>query len=69
MIGRSELGFLAFQSGEIAAAEKEYQLAISLNPHYAEAKNNLGSIYGQQGNYQEAERLLRHAIEDNPDYV
>ncbi len=47
-------------------ARKNYQRAIRLNSHYAEAINNLGAIYHSEKNYREAQRLYKRAIKLNP---
>jgi len=44
----NQLGFLSLQTGQIADAEKHLKAAISLDPQYAEAQNNLGVLYGSK---------------------
>jgi len=46
-----------------------FKTATSLDPQYAEAENNLGVVYGQQGKSAEAEKLFRQAVENNPQYA
>jgi tetratricopeptide (TPR) repeat protein len=53
----------------IAGAENEFKTAISLDPHYAEAQNNLGTLYGQRGGDAQAEQLFREAIESRPTFA
>jgi tetratricopeptide (TPR) repeat protein len=47
-------------------AKKYYVLAIKIKPNYAEAINNLASIYEAEKNYRQAERLYRKAIRLSP---
>lgn len=42
------------KQGRLDKAIKEYQIALSLNPAYADAHNNLGWIYERQGRIDEA---------------
>ena len=52
----------------LANAEDQFKTAISLDPQYAEAQNNLGVLWPrrQKG---EAEQLFRRATENNPQYA
>lgn len=36
---------------------------IRLNPDYAQAMNNLGNLMKDRGNYEEAEKLFKRALE------
>jgi tetratricopeptide (TPR) repeat protein len=47
-------------------AKKYYVLAIKIKPNYAEAINNLASIYEAEKNYRQAQRLYRKAIRLSP---
>jgi Flp pilus assembly protein TadD len=53
-------------SGKKAEAERAFQSALQIDPHYAEAESNLGVLYGQAGRISDAKALFRAAIEDNP---
>jgi len=50
-------------------AETRFKTATSLILNTAEAENNLGVVYGQQGKSAEAEKLFRQAVENNPQYA
>jgi Tfp pilus assembly protein PilF len=50
-------------------AETELKAAITVDPGYAEAQNNLGVLYGQQRKNKQAEELFRQATENNPQYT
>lgn len=49
--------------GQIVLAESEYKEALRLHPDYAQAMNNLGNLLKEQKRYEEAEKLLRKAVE------
>ena len=53
--------------GQLQEAEKSTRKAIELNPDYAEAHSNLGTILKNLGQLQEAEKSTIKAIELNPD--
>jgi Flp pilus assembly protein TadD len=52
-----------------ARAEQEFKQAIAIDSHDADAANDLGTLYRQQGNSAEAERVIRQAIESNPTFI
>lgn len=59
-----------YNIGKIAADEKnkalaieKYRKAIELNPHYEQAMNNLANILREDKNFEEAEVLLRNAVQ------
>lgn len=62
----NKIGVAYHHMFDLADAKKNYQLAIKLNPSYAEAFNNLGAIYHAEKNYKQAERLYRKAIKLDP---
>jgi tetratricopeptide (TPR) repeat protein len=47
-------------------AKLQYEKALSLNPHYAEAINNLGTVFYGQKNYHKAESYYRKALRYKP---
>jgi tetratricopeptide (TPR) repeat protein len=47
-------------------ARKSYEKALKLDPNYADALNNLGSVYYSMKQYSNAERLYRKALKINP---
>ena len=55
--------------GNLQEAELSLRKAIELNPDFAEAYSNLGSLLKDLGNLQEAELSLRKAIELNSDFA
>lgn len=55
------LGNLALEAGDVAAAVTRYEVAITLDPDYPEAHHNLGVAYHKLGRRGEAVRELRHA--------
>ena len=47
-------------------ARKDYQMALTLNPRYAEALNNLAAVYHGEHNYRQAERIYKKALKYAP---
>ncbi len=47
-------------------AEKNYQKAVQIDPHYAEAHSNLGFSYRKQGKFEQAVKAYKRAIDLNP---
>lgn len=50
-------------------AEKSYELALHLRPHYAEALNNLGAVYHGKHDYRRAESKYKLAIKYDPQFA
>ena len=58
---------LAYQMiGKITSAEKNYLQAISFNPQFSMAHNNLGAIYLNLKDYHEAIKCFSQAISTDP---
>jgi tetratricopeptide (TPR) repeat protein len=57
-----------FAEGAYAEAFTFYRDLVELNPHRADALNNLGSALCKLGRYKEAEDYFRQAIEINANY-
>ncbi len=47
-------------------ARKYYQLALSMNPNYPDALNNLAAVYHGQHEYKQAERTYKRALKYAP---
>ena len=47
-------------------ARKYYQMALAINPNYADALNNLAAVYHGQHDYKQAERLYKQALKYSP---
>jgi tetratricopeptide (TPR) repeat protein len=62
----NDLGFVLQRLGMSEDAAKEYRKALELDPKLSAAHTNLGSSLAQNGNYAEAERQFRAALEDGP---
>jgi tetratricopeptide (TPR) repeat protein len=75
--GLSQKAKMALQRGAEAEAggffrqaSENYATALEIHPGYAEAANNLGTVYLQYlDNTAEAARLFRQAVESRPDYA
>lgn len=61
-------GYFLEHVGEIPAAEKAYQKAVSLNPKGGNEHNNLGAFLCRQHQYQKSEKEFLKAIDD-PKYT
>src|ERR1700722_15349025 len=48
-------------------ARKYYQMALAINPTYADALNNLAAVYHGQHDYKQAERTYKLALKYKPD--
>lgn len=55
--------------GDYERAIGEYQMALSLNPFYVEARTNLAGVYAQLGGYDDAIKELQSALRVKPDYA
>ena len=55
--------------GQLDEAIRHYQEALRLEPERAEAHNNLGTIFYQQGRTGEAIREFQEALRLKPDYA
>lgn len=53
----------------LTLAQQHLYQALRLNPHYAEAYNNLGRIFYQQQRFQEARPQFEKALRLNADYL
>jgi tetratricopeptide (TPR) repeat protein len=47
-------------------ASKDYKVALSLNPRYADALNNLAAVYHGKGDYKKAESTYKKALKYSP---
>jgi predicted O-linked N-acetylglucosamine transferase (SPINDLY family) len=63
------LGLCALGMGDLGAAEGAFRAALSRNPNFPDAYNNLGVIYDRLGRLPEAIESFRHATRIRPDYV
>ena len=63
---RNKIGIAYHQIGDFAAARRYYQQAINLDKKYADAINNLGTIYYAQKNYRAAISLTNGPSNSSP---
>jgi tetratricopeptide (TPR) repeat protein len=66
---RINMGYVYQQEGNIEAAIREYNKAISLKPNFLEAYNNLGTAYQLIGKPQEAIAVYNKILEIDPKFV
>ena len=63
------MGAALQELGKFDEAIKACQKAISLNPNYAEAYNNMGLVLKDQGKFDEAIKVLKKALLLKPNFV
>lgn len=61
--GEFHLAQVAHQAGRLSEAREGYARILGRFPRYAPALHFLGVIHGQDGNLEEADRLIRQSIE------
>ena len=62
----NKTGIAYHQMLKLDVAEKYYRLSVKANPHYAEAINNLGTIYFSHHSYRRAVNEYKRALRINP---
>ena len=65
--GRYNLGIMYANAGELEKAAESYRAALKTDNLFYMAKVNLATVYNQQGKNDEAERLLREVLDENPE--
>jgi len=63
----NKIGIAYHQMLEIDTAKKYYDRAVKINPHYAEAINNLGTIHYARKSYRRAISQYNRALRITPD--
>jgi tetratricopeptide (TPR) repeat protein len=61
-----KIGIAWHQLGQLEAARKSYEAAIKLDPKYADAINNVGTIYYAEKKYRSAISRYRRALKISP---
>jgi tetratricopeptide (TPR) repeat protein len=61
-------GLLLSRAGQTAEAEARLRRAVELNPQFAEAYNNLGSIQASEGRISAAQASFTKAVEIDPQF-
>ena len=64
--GRYNLGIMYANAGELEKAAQSYREALKIDGLFYMAKVNLAMVYTQQGKNDEAEKLLREVLIENP---
>lgn len=67
-LAHRNLGAMKYLDGEMEEAEKEFKIALELNPNEQMAHNNLGLVYVKRGKFLEAEEEYKKELEVNPYY-
>ena len=65
----ANLGILYARTGNVEAAEKALNKAITLKPNAAEAYNQLGILYRNAGRFEDARVAYERAVEIDPKYA
>ena len=68
-IGHNNLGTALLKTGNADEAMVHYQMALEINPDYAEAHYNLGYALLKMGNVDEAIAHFQKALQIKPDYA
>jgi tetratricopeptide (TPR) repeat protein len=68
-VGYNNLGFAFGKNGRTDEAVVQYQKALEIHPHFAEAHTNLGNILFQRGQVDAAINQYGKALEANASYV
>jgi len=63
------IGIALLQEGKISDARKFFLRATKVNKRFAEAYNNLGAIYNQLGQFENALDNARQSMELDPDSI
>ncbi len=67
VLAQYQLGFLEFQAGDDAGAERQFRLVVQTLPDNAQAWCSLASTLGRQSRFHEAQQALDHALKLEPD--
>ena len=62
----NKLGMAYHHLFALEEARKDYQHALKLNPHYAEAINNLGAVFYGEKDFKRAQKSYRLAVHYQP---
>ena len=62
----NKIGIAYHQLTDLGNAKRQYQRAVKLNPKYAEAINNLGTVHYAQHSYRRAINYYKKALEFAP---
>lgn len=65
----SDLGYSYLLQARFREAESHLQKSLEFNPAYAKALNNLGLLYGKQGNYEQALAMFRQSGAPEADVI
>jgi len=62
----NKLGIAYHQMSDLDAAKRHYEKALKLDPNYAEARNNVGTVQYARKSYRRAINEYRKALKLNP---
>jgi tetratricopeptide (TPR) repeat protein len=62
----NQLGAALFKVGQLSEAKAQYQIALRIEPAYADAQNNLGTVLAQEGDLNNAIDQFKKALQNKP---
>jgi Flp pilus assembly protein TadD len=65
-LAQNQLGYLASRSGDSAAAEEHFRMAVSASPGYTEAWVSLAATLGMESRFREAQKAVETALQLDP---
>ena len=68
-VAHNNIGYVLYQKGDVEDAIQHYNLALKINPNYAQAPFNLGVVFLKSGKIDEAIAEFNHALAIMPDYL
>jgi protein O-mannosyl-transferase len=66
---RENLGVVDWDHGDVTGAERQWRMALQINPNDPIALNNLGLVFAKRKQYAEASHYFRQAMLKKPDYT
>ena len=60
------MGIIYFNQQDLPRAQEVYEKAVQINPRFADARRNLGSVYAMQNRHQEAIQQFLAGLEVAP---
>lgn len=63
-----QLAEVLYRQDDLAAARERYHMALEMDPHFVEARANLGCVLGELGNVPAAIEAFLTTLEHHPDY-
>lgn len=65
----SNMGAIYFERGDLATAQGLYEKAVSLDPRFSDARQNLGSIFARQRQFTQAIEQYLEGLKYDPNHI